>query len=217
MKFDNGQFWHGDCLELMKDIPDGSVDMILTDIPYNEVNRKSMGLRNLNKGIADSAVFNLHTLLSESVRTCKGSVYIFCGFDQISEITRFMREHGSIRLGFWHKTNPSPMNGDKLWLSGVEACVYMKKSKATFNEHCTSPVWSNRSDRSKIHPTQKPVELFKRLIEASTNISDVVLDPFAGSGTTAVACERLNRKWICIEKDQTYYREACCRVAAEYY
>ena len=66
----------GDCLEVMKDIPDKSIDMVLTDIPYGEVNRNSNGLRNLDKGKADIIDFNLDELVNELCRITKGSIYI---------------------------------------------------------------------------------------------------------------------------------------------
>ena len=78
------QVLQGDCLELMKDIPDGSVDMILADLPYGEVNRKSSGLRSLDKGIADICNINLIELCSEYKRVCSGTLYLFCGIEQIS-------------------------------------------------------------------------------------------------------------------------------------
>ena len=80
-------------------------------------------------------------------------------------------------------------------------------------------VWPINEEKSanKTHPAVFPIQLANDHIVSWSNKGDTVLDPFAGSGTTAIACERLNRKWICIEKDQTYYREACFRVAAEYY
>lgn len=215
MDIGNGQFWRGDCLELMADIPDGSVDMVLTDVPYNEVNRKSSGLRNLDKSLADSAPFDLEKLIRKISTVCSGSAYIFCGTKQISPIIEMMEDNFSIRLGTWRKTNPSPMNGNRMWLSGSEFCVVGRKSGATFNEHCKGAVWDHKIERSKIHPTQKPVGLFERLISASTNPGDVVLDPFAGSGTTAIAAERTNRKWICIERDREYYEKACERVKDE--
>ena len=80
---EKNKIYLGDCLELMKEIPDKSIDMILTDIPYNEANRKSNGLRNLDKDKADICEFSLSTFLLESNRICKGSFYIFCGFQQI--------------------------------------------------------------------------------------------------------------------------------------
>lgn len=216
MKIGNGEFWLGDCLERMADIPDGSVDMVLTDVPYNKVNRKSSGLRNLSKGVADSSVFDIKRLIEESVRVTSSSIYVFCGTEQVSDLRSSLVELGlTTRLCIWEKTNPSPMNGTRLWLSSIECCVFARKPKATFNEHCASSVWRCASQRSKIHPTQKPVDLFRRLIEASSNPNDLILDPFGGSGTTAVAAERTGRRWICIEREPSYYYPAVGRVWSE--
>lgn len=130
----NGTFYVGDCIDVMRDLPDGSVDMVLTDIPYNEVNRKSSGLRNLNKGVADSADFDMVLLADEVSRLTIGSFYGFCGFKQSSDLASLIELGGmSIRVGAWNKTNPSPMNGTRTWLSALELCVYGRKPKATFN------------------------------------------------------------------------------------
>ena len=83
---------HGDCLERMKEIPDGSVDMVLTDIPYGEVNRANSGLRNLDKGLADIVNFDLSKLCEDLHRVCSGSIYVFCGIEQVSEIRRIFSE-----------------------------------------------------------------------------------------------------------------------------
>lgn len=196
---------HGDCLELMKDIPDKSVDMILTDIPYGEVNRKSAGLRNLDKGIADICEIDIEQMCIEINRICNGTAYIFCGIKQISLITEILSNLGfSTRLGQWEKTNPSPMNGDKVWLSGSEFCVVGRKPKSTFNRHCEKPIWKFPVGRNKLHTTQKPIQLFEYLIESSSNEGDLILDFCAGSGTTAIACLNTNRNYILMEKEQKY-------------
>ncbi len=195
----------GDCLELMKDIPDGSVDMILADLPYGEVNRKSSGLRSLDKGIADICNIDLVSLCSEYKRVCKGIVYLFCGIEQISLLTSELKKLGfSTRLGQWEKSNPSPMNGTKVWLSGSEFCVIARKPNSTFNRHCEKPIWKYPVGRNKLHPTQKPVALFEYLIESSTNEGDLVLDNVAGSGTTGVAAQNLNRNFILMEQEPEY-------------
>jgi len=74
MKFD---LYNGNCLDIMKEIPDGSINMILTDIPYDEVNQKSAGLRKLDRGIADMATFNLDDFLGGIINKFSGSCYIF--------------------------------------------------------------------------------------------------------------------------------------------
>ena len=206
----------GDCLELMKDIPDGSIDLVLTDIPYGEVNRKSNGLRNLDKGKADIVTFDIKQLTEMLCDKTKGSIYMFCGTEQVSAIRATMVEKGlSTRLCIWEKTNPSPMNGQVIWLSGIECCVYGKKKKATFNEHCKNTVFRFPTVKGKLHPTQKPIDLMKYLIEVSSNENDIVLDPFMGSGSTGVACVNTNRNFIGIELDKTYFDIAKQRIENE--
>ena len=86
------ELWHGDCLELMKNIPDGSVDLVLTDIPYGEVNRDSNGLRKLDKERADILTFDLRKFLDELYRVCKGTIIVFCGQGQFSSIQVYFDE-----------------------------------------------------------------------------------------------------------------------------
>jgi DNA modification methylase len=202
-----------DALELLQGIPNEYADLLLTDIPYNEVNRKSAGLRNLNKGDADILDIPLDNLVKEMVRVTKGSGYIFCGFQQISEIVRLVKETTkSVRSLVWEKSNPSPMNGDKIWLSSIESIVYFKKPNATFNEHCKGAVLRFPTERGKLHPTQKSIKLFEYIVKVSTNEGDVVLDPFMGSGTTAVAATSLNRSFIGGDRNLEYVKIAQQRI-----
>src|SRR5690606_23997350 len=151
----------------------------------------------------------------EFSRICKGSIYAFCGTEQISVLVEHFRRLGmTTRVGAWEKTNPSPMNGSRLWVSGLEFCVFARKPKATFNEHCKKALWQAPSGRSKVHPTQKPVALMERLILASTNPGDTVLDNCMGSGTTGVAAVTLSRKFIGIELDPEYFATAEKRISA---
>lgn len=94
----------GDCLERMKEIPDDSVDMVCTDIPYGEVSQKSSGLRLLDRGNADTCSIDLTEMVASLVRICKGSFYIFCGTTQISELVTLFKSHGlTTRVGAWEK------------------------------------------------------------------------------------------------------------------
>src|SRR3990167_10420336 len=187
---------HKDAMFLLAEIRDGYVDLLLTDIPYNEVNRKSAGLRNLNKGDADILDIPLDKLVREMVRVTGGSGYIFCGFQQISEIVKVIKEvTPSVRLLVWEKSNPSPINGTHIWLSSLEPIVYFKKPNATFNEHCKGGVLRFPTERGKLHPTQKSLKLFEYIITTSSNEGDMVCDPFVGSGTTAVAATALCRSF----------------------
>jgi len=210
------KIYNMDCLEGMKMIPDGTVDCIVTDIPYDVVNRADNGLRNLDKEDADIATFDLKTLTERLCDTTKGSVYMFCGSEQLSIIRATMVEKGlTTRVIVWEKTNPSPMNGQYMWLSGVELCVYGKKKGATFNLHCKNTVLRYPCGKHEIHPTQKPIELMRDLILASSNEGDTILDPFMGSGTTAIAAIRERRNFIGFELNKEYYDKALKRIEAE--
>lgn len=207
----------GDCLERMKEIPDGSVDMVLCDIPYGEVSQKSAGLRLLDRGDADRCDISLPDMVSHLVRVCGGSYYVFCGTEQISTLVALFRVHDkTCRVGAWEKTNPSPMNGTRLWLSGLEFCVFARSSNSVFNEHCKKALWQAPSGRSKIHPTEKPVALMERLIRASSNEGQTVLDNTMGSGTTGVACVNTGRRFIGIERDADYFAKAKARIEQAY-
>jgi len=197
---------NGDALEELKKLPENFAEMTLTDIPYDGVNRESGGLRVLDKGAADIATFQLEDFLPLVQRVTKGSIYIFCGHNQFSTIFKHFEldKDWSVRGGCWVKTNPSPMNGEHLWLSGFELCVFARKSKATFNRNCENSVWRYPSGTSKSHPTEKPVDLFSYLIASSTKQGDMVLDPCLGSGTTGIAAVKLNRRWLGIEIDANY-------------
>lgn len=207
------QLIHDDCLVAMVEIPDTSVDMVLADIPYDVVNRKSGGLRNLDKGNADVLLFSLEEMMDAVCRVCSGSVYIFCGTEQVSVIRAgLVNRKLSTRLCIWQKSNPSPMNGQLIWLSGIECCVFGRKSKATFNEHCKNTVWRYPVPRKKLHPTMKPLKLIEYLVSVSSNKGDTVLDFVMGSGTTGVACVNLGREFIGIEKDAGYFKIASTRI-----
>lgn len=187
-------------MPILREMENNSVELTVTDIPYGEVNRESNGLRNLNKAEADIVTFDLLELVDELCRVTKGSIYMFCGTEQVSDIRRRMIENGlSTRHGVWVKTNASPMNGKVTWLSGIENIMFGKKPGATFNEFCKPLVLNYPVGSSKIHPTEKPIALIKRLIAASSNVGDTVLDPFLGSGTTCVAAHELGRNSIGIE------------------
>jgi site-specific DNA-methyltransferase (adenine-specific) len=207
------KLYNDDCMNILPSFSDGSIPLTLTDIPYDEVNRKSGGLRNLDKSHADIITFPLDNFIDEIVRVTSGSIYIFCGSVQVSHIRSRLIGHGlSVRHCIWEKTNPSPMNGQHIWLSSIENCVFAKKSGAVFNEHCKSAVWRNATERYKNHPTPKPVKLMSRLIEASSNIGDIVFDPCMGSGAVGLAAKQTGRKFVGIEMNEEYFNQTKERI-----
>lgn len=199
----------GNCIELMKQMLNDAVEMTLTDIPYDVVNRDSNGIRNFNKMDADDKTFDLDVFVAEVVRVTKGSIYIFCSTEQVSFLRMELIKYGlSTRLCIWEKNNPAPINGQYIWLSGVECCVYGKKKKAVFNEHCKNTVWRYPVVRKQLHPTQKPLKLFEYIIGASSNEGDIVFDPCLGSGTTAIAAKNKKRKFLGFEINPEYVKLA---------
>lgn len=175
-------------------------DMVFTDIPYS-ISQKSNGLRNIDFGDWDKDVEDIW-------QNCfypqfADSFYYFCGDEQLSGILKMFKEHKLMTRNFvWHKTNPTPMNGDKLWQPSQELCAYGKKSNAIFNEKCKHSFWEGSPDSDRVHPCQKPVALIDKCVLASSNNS--VLDFFGGSGSTMISCEKNNRKNYSMELDEKY-------------
>ena len=205
---------HGDCMDVLGRIKSNAIDFCLTDIPYAEVNRRSNGLRNLDKDAADILTFDIELFCEELYRIVRNSLCIFCGTEQFSQIRHFFAQrNGTVRPIIWEKTNPSPMNGQHIYLSGVELAVWFKKRGGKcFNAHCKNTVFRYPNGTNKVHPTQKNEKLFTELILDNTNENDVVLDPCMGGGTTGIAAVKTNRRFIGIEKEEKYFNIAKERI-----
>ena len=204
--------YHGDCRDWH-----GNADLVLTDIPYGEVNRSSGGLRVLDKGLADVETMPISDVVDVLLSPVPHTIYVFCGTEQVSPIRSGLVEADlTTRLGVWEKTNPSPMNGDVIWLSSVECCVFARREKAPFNERCASPVWRGPTETERWgHSTPKPRWLFDRLMLASSLPNQLVIDPFCGSGTTLVSAKNLGRRAIGIEIEERYCEIAAKRLSQE--
>ena len=205
---------NSDCIKVMKSMLPESVMFTLTDIPYDAVNRGSNGLRNLDKEEADIITFDLNEFLEEVYRITSNSIVIFCGKEQFSNIYEyFASKKGTVRPIIWEKSNPSPMNGQYIYLSGVELAVWFKKSGAkTFNAHCKNTVFKYPNGRSKLHPTEKNHELLKQLILDNSNEDDLVFDPCMGSGSHLLVAKNLNRKYLGVELSEKYFNIAKKRI-----
>jgi len=210
-----GSVYLADAIELMKEQADSSVDLFLTDIPYDEVNRKSAGLRKLDRGAADILTFSLDEFLREAVRITRGHLHIFCGTEQVSTIMRFFREQDFPRRVFpLKKLNPSPMNGNRMPLSAVEMACWAKKRGAPYYGHCVHNLIEGKSSRSKLHPTEKPLEVVEALISLYTAENDLVFDPCCGSGTTGVAAIKTKRRFIIGDNNVTWAKAAVTRCSS---
>lgn len=207
----------GDCMELMDNIPNESIDLVLTDIPYNKVNRKDNGLRKLDKENADVLTFDLINFLNQLYDKTKSTIIIFCGKEQVSIIHSYFNDKqkkgkGTVRQLIWEKSNPSPMNGQHIYLSGVENAIWFKKRGGTFNAHCKNTVFKYPIGRSKLHPTEKNHLLLQELILDNSNENDLILDPCMGSGSTGVVALQNNRNFIGMELNENYFNIAENRI-----
>ena len=207
-----------DCMEFMKELDNDAVNLTLTDIPYGEVNRDSNGLRKVSKEAADETTFDLLDFLKEVYRVTKGNIIIFCGKQQLSEIHSFFQEKqdkhkGTVRQICWVKTNPSPMNGQHIYLSGIENAVWFKKRGGVFNAHCKNTVFEYPCGRSKLHPTEKNHGLLKELILDNSNEGDIVFDPCCGSGAHCLVAKENGRNYIGCEINKNYYEIADKRLS----
>lgn len=221
----------GDCLELMKDIPDGSIDLVLTDPPYdvsvtggggtiNKVKKLNKSLEDLVKANITNG-YDIEILGEEFMRVMKEpNIYLWCNKIQIPEYFKFYVDKHKCKFDIicWHKTNALPTYSNK-YLSDTEYLLYFRKGKGkcfpkSYEDAKTyyiAPI--NHKDKEKYkHPTIKPLDITGKLIRNSSNENDVVLDPFMGSGTTGVACKELNRNFIGIELDKTYFEIAKQRI-----
>lgn len=222
-----------DCFVGIKDIEDKSIDMILTDPPYeisrssNFANGKPSG-RNVDRfrisidfGDWDqNGSFDIKQFVSDSYRVLKDGGYFVCFYDiwKITELANALTECGFKQLRFieWVKTNPVPINSKVNYLTNAReiALCATKGSNCVFNSEYDNGVYSYPicHDKDRFHPTQKPIELIKDIIKKHTNEGDIVLDACAGSGTTGVASLKTNRHFICFELNEEYYKQASKRI-----
>ena len=162
------------------------------------------------------------------------SIYIFFAIQYITDLMNICLKKGLKYKGvlIWHKTNPAPKIRKSGYVSSTESILFMVKGKPIFNflgqnkmhNLLETPICmgserlKNMTKKTKngnyatLHPTQKPLELYKHLISVSSNINDLVCDPFVGTGTANVACRLLNRYCIGIELDENYAQNAIKRL-----
>lgn len=204
------QILNKDCMEIMKTMKDNIIDLTLTDIPYGMVNRQSNGLRNLDKKEADILTFNLSDFLNEVYRITKGTIIIFCGVNQISEIYLFFAE----------KQKKETRNCTSNYLGKIKSvsyewviylfkwnrkCNMVQEKNSTFNAYCSNTVFKYPCGRSKLHPTEKNHDLLKRLILDNSNEGDLLFDPCMGSGSHLLVGLENGRKAIGVELNKNFY------------
>lgn len=220
---------HGDCLELMKDIPDGSIDLILTDPPYKIVSGGCTTKKNATSGILSRKNNDVRkgTLFAENsisfsdwlpdvFRVLKDDshCYIMINGRNLSNLQAECEKAGFKyqNLLVWNKGNVTP---NKWYMNQCEFILMLRKGKAKPIRNMGTSTLLNIQNiiGRKVHPTEKPLELLELLINNSTDPGETVLDPFMGSGTTGVACVNTGRRFIGIELDKQYFDIAANRIS----
>ncbi len=198
----------GDCLQVMPLL--GRFDAVVTDVPYG-ISQESGGLRRLDYGEWDGATATEVALsaLRQLVRV--PTVIAWCGWRQLSQIADVLPGRSERPLT-WAKPNPPVLNGQSLFLSSTEHAFYGKLPGAWFSGGCLKSYWIGPPPAVREHPTQKPEWLMSACVRAVAPEGATILDPFMGSGTTLVACQRMGRQGTGIELDPDYFDVACRRV-----
>ena len=212
-----------DCIEGIKQLPDKSVDLVVTDPPYliksmngggfikNRPYKKDLD-NDLIKGFSES-------ILDELCRVMKKiNIYIWCSKEQIAWLlSYFQNKRANIDLLTWHKTNPTPACNNN-YLPDTEYIVFAREKGVkiygtyqTKKKYYITPI-NSKDKKLYNHPTVKPLEIIQNFIINSSLEGEIVLDPFMGSGTTAVACINTNRNYIGFEIDERYYKIAEKRI-----
>ncbi|MDR3358989.1 MAG: site-specific DNA-methyltransferase [Desulfovibrio sp.] len=222
---------NADTFEKIKEIPTSSIDLILTDPPYNlgaysTGNMKFAWRKEINNDLAewDKKNFNPLDLQKEFVRVIKptGNIMAFCSYNLIGKWHEtFDHLFDTFQFFVWHKTNPVPKFRKAGFLNSCELIVCMWNKGHTWNfgkqnemhNFFESSICMNPERLKKPnHPTQKPVKLLTHLLKIASNDGDTIFDPFMGVGSTGVASIMNNRKFIGIEAEKEYYSAAVKRL-----
>jgi len=230
----------GDCVALLKQLPDNSVDLIFADPPYNLQLNGELTRPNQTKvdavndewdKFASMEIYDKFT--NDWLRECRrvlkntGSIWVIGTYHNIFRVGASLQDLGFWMLNdvVWIKTNPMPNFKGTRFNNAHETMLWAtksEKSKYTFHYHSMKTMNEDLQMRSdwlipicqgeerikvngqKAHSTQKPEELLYRVILSTSNLGDVVLDPFSGSGTTASVAKKLGRNFIAFEREQFY-------------
>lgn len=225
---------HGDAIEEMnKLIVEGiAIDAIITDPPYNVSQQNNFNtIKDKNGEQKYGSIdfgewdknFDERAWLETALKLLKngGNIVIFCSWKQLSTYVSILEDNKCLVKNMlqWVKPNSAPKNRDRLYIVNYEVAIWATKGKGwTFNRQdekrqlsqFTYPFVGGK-EKTK-HTTQKPFRLMSDLIKIHTNVGDTILDPFFGSGTTAIAADNLRREFVGMEIDDTYYEIAVNRL-----
>ena len=211
------KIYNEDCLEGMKRIPDGSVDLIVTDPPYlmnYKTGRRKDKTHRFNDVILND---NNEQLIVDYIKECyrilsdDTAMYLFCSSNKVDFFKRELEKVFSIKnMIIWVKNNHTAGDLESAFGRKYEIVFLVNKGQRKFNGERLTDIWEfpKVSTDGQLHQNQKPIELIKRCIDKHSNVGDVVFDGFMGSGTTAAAALDTNRNYIGFELDEYYFNVA---------
>ena len=216
------KLYNDDCLNVLKDIEDNSIDLIVTDPPYEVitggrnggVKGKPSGILTENKQLM-KLIPKVDLWLSECFRVMKDGTHIYIMTNTLN-LTNYLNIINGVgfklhNLLVWNKNNTTP---NRWYMKNCEYVIFARKGFAKSINNPSSQTVHNFDNiiGNKQHPTEKPVDLMKLYVGNSSQVGDTVLDPFMGSGSTGVACKELNRNFIGVELDKQYFDIATKRI-----
>jgi site-specific DNA-methyltransferase (adenine-specific) len=215
-----GKLYKNDTIEVMKTLPDNSVDIIITDPPYGVIGTSDGYNQEWDTFESESHFWEFTTeWLNQCYRIMKDGapMYIFFAQKRMFDLKNVLDKCNFTfkRMLIWHHPNLArPTRNMYIWT--YDPIFYVIKGKkpnyfdASFTQKENVDVFRYakpqnwRNGKKRLHPCEKPLELIKILITNSSQMGDMVVDPFGGSGTTAIASEELGRRWITMELDEEY-------------
>lgn len=208
----------GDCLELMREIPSGSVDMVLCDPPYGigyktgwRIDRSHRFAREIENdrdlSVVEAAAPVMFDLLKDD-----SACFIFCAWNRLSEIFGILKSVGfSVKnMIVWDKCATTAGDLEGAYAHQYEMVVFATKGRPIIRGRRHSDIWRypRVSSDKLVHQNQKPVELLEQMILSMSGKGDLILDPFMGSGSTGIACINTDRRFVGIEIENGYYAVA---------
>ena len=210
------KLYNGDCLEVMKDIKDKSIDLIVTDPPYL-IDYQSNYRRNKYEKIKND--IKAEELISNYFKECyrilkdNTAMYSFCSWHNIDFFKREFEKYFKLKnIIVWNKNNTSMGDLKGSYAPKYELVLFGHKGRKLINGFRYPDVLEAKRTGNKLHPTQKPIDLLEIFIKTSSDVGDIVFDGFMGSNSTGIASINTNRKFIGIELDSNYYNIAKQRI-----
>lgn len=206
----------GDCFILNEQIPNESIDLIVTDPPYGMSFQSSHRKVKHKKIENDSNLDWLPNWFDSQYRLLKNDshAYVFCSFHFVDKFKQSAEKSGFTvkNILIWHKNNTGmgDLTGD--YAPQYEFILFLNKGRRELNNGRHSNIIKAKKTGNEHHPTEKPVNLMQFLIEKSSNKGDLVLDNFFGSGATAIACHNTGRRFLGHEIDEERFNSADKRV-----